>query len=43
MPFTMPSTMFRSNHAAPSATRPPITMNSRLLMSSNHHLFREAR
>ena len=39
----MPSTTRRSNHHRNAATRPPITMKSRWLSSSNHHLFSEAR
>ena len=43
MPLTVPSTTSRSNHHRAAATRPPMTMNSRWLRSSNHHLLSEAR
>ena len=43
MPLTVPSTTSRSNHHRASAIRPPMTMNSRWLRSSNHHLLSDAR
>jgi len=43
MPLTAPSTTVRSNQKAALASFPPQTTNSRLLRSSNHHLFDEPR
>ena len=43
MALTVPSTTTRSNHHRACASRPPMTMNSRWLSSSNHHLLSDAR